>query len=349
MRSIMVLILLLFSPAAYAAQEIAADQHAARILAYFRVGQDDFPQANVTREQFEEHLAALKAQGAHVLPLAKVIQAFEDKTPLPPKTVVITFDGNDKSIVTVAAPLLEEHNYPFTVFLMPSRIEAQSPHQLTWADVKALKRSPLSSLGLLAPFPSKNEETIRTYYNNATARLREHGIDKIEFLSFLEGRYDQQLLTISKRYGFTAQVGQNSGVAYKSGPDVVLPRYVMTEDFADPNRFNMIMQSLPLPVKDLTPTLSVLNDAHPSIGFTLNDALLEQKDQLSCYAAGQEKPALQWLGSRVEIRLASPIGDPRFRVNCTMSIKDEKNPETLYWRWLGLLMTRDEPLLEAQN
>ena len=349
MRSLMVIILLFFSPAAYAAQDIAADQSAARILAYFRVGQDDFPQANVTLEQFKEHLAALKAQGAHVLPLDKVIQAFEDEMPLPPKTVVITFDGNDKSVVTVAAPLLEEHNYPFTVFLVPSRIEAQSSHQLTWADVKALKKSPLASLGLQAPFPSKNEETIRAYYNNATARLRDHNIDKIKFLSFLEGRYDQQLLTISKRYGFTAMVGQNSGVAYKSGPDDVLPRYVMTEDFADPNRFTMIMQSLPLPVKDLTPTLSVLNDALPSIGFTLNDDLLEQKDQLSCFAAGQEKPALQWLGARVEIRLASPIADPRFRVNCTIALKDERNPETLYWRWLGLLMTRNEPLLEAQN
>ena len=59
MRIILMTILILLSFPALA-QTLPEDQSALRVLAYFKVGQDDSPRTNVTIEQFTAHLDALK-------------------------------------------------------------------------------------------------------------------------------------------------------------------------------------------------------------------------------------------------------------------------------------------------
>jgi hypothetical protein len=132
---------------------------------------------------------------------------------------------------------------------------------------------------------------------------------------------------------------------------LALPRFTMTDDFGDLDRFRLTAGALPLPVTDVVPEDSGnLAQNPPAIGFTVAP---EVKDlsRLSCFVSdigrtGVMRPG----GGRVEIRLEAPLQDRRTRVNCTLP--DGGNSR---WRWFGMLLVlpgieeRDTDIPSADN
>ena len=72
-----------------------------------------------------------------VLPLAKVVDAIQSKTPLPSNTVVITFDDGYENILKNAHPIMVDMGFPYTIFINPGEI-GTNRSQLTWAQVEAM-------------------------------------------------------------------------------------------------------------------------------------------------------------------------------------------------------------------
>lgn len=326
--------------------KIEADESAARILVYYTVGRDEAPDSNVTVEQFTSHLMELTKGDYKVLPLPDIIEAYEAGQSLPPNTVALTFDGGDKSVLETAAPLLEEYNLPYTIFIATARADANDPRYLTWDDIRLMLKSPLISIGLhpdiYGDVSAQKIDSIRLSLNNATARLREETSISTTLFAYPFGAYSQQYKDLVTTYGFKAAFGQQSGVASSTIDRFALPRFTMTEDYADAQRVKMTIDALPLPVTDVTPTISHISNAQPAIGFTVPENTGDLTT-LSCFASGQEKPDINIIGkSRVEIRLKQPINNDRFRVNCTLPVKDGNTEETKRWRWFGYLMTLDE-------
>ena len=333
------------------AQAIQEDRQAARILAYYGIGHEASPATSVTTEQFNAHINQLAhghSQGDYnVIALPDVIEAYRQNTPLPDNAVVITFDGSEKSVLTHAAPLLKKHQFPFTVFLAPKRIRDNNPRFLNRKDIKRLRKNQLVSFGI---HPDKydapthhdiNEfdelSSIRASLNNSVAFYRDLFGTQPKYLAFRHGVYSEMQLRAIENYDFDAILGQHSGVAYHNPTGSILPRFVMTENYADQNRFNMVTKALPLPVDEVHPKPSVLKYKNPAIGFTsISNATL---DKLSCYASGQAKPRLERLNDRIEIRLNEEISTSRFRVNCTLPVKGKKTEE-IKWRWHGFLFER---------
>lgn len=326
-----------------------ADESAARIMVYFAVGRDDTPAASVTIDQFKAHMAELANGNYTVLSLADILKAYKGNKPLPENTVAITFDGGDKSVLVNAAPILADYDFPYTVFISTGYADTNYPNHLSWADIKTLSRNGLASFGLhpdsYMSLSGKNEETIRSRLNNATVRFRNEMDVNPLFFAYPFGKYNQNYHRIVSAYGYLAAFGQQSGVAYNGADLFALPRFTMTENYANIDRFRMTANALPLPVTDMTPRYSHINNAKPSIGFSAPD-LSGQMNRLSCFASGQDKPVIDIVGdSRVEIRLKDSIDETRFRLNCTLPTND-KNQR---WRWLGALYTSNETIVESQE
>ncbi|HPD83437.1 MAG: polysaccharide deacetylase family protein [Alphaproteobacteria bacterium] len=332
---------------AIATSSLAEDQTAARVLVYFMVGRDETPEANVTREQFLSHLQALKNGGYTVLSLNQITQAYETGAVLPDNTVAITFDGGDKSIVKHAVPLLEEYEFPYTVFISTDRVDANDPRYLNWDDLKKINHSPLGTIGLHPQSYSSigfdTTQVIRKSVNNATSRLREKLAINADYFAYPFGEYNSDYPKVIQEYHFKATFGQHSGVAYQSDAPLPLPRFTMTEDYANLDRFRMILNSLPLPVSDVTPTVSQITTSNPAIGFSVPEIIEEDLARLSCFVSGQGKPLLNIIGNRVEIRLPSPTTEDRFRINCTLPENSENEEKTTRWRWFGQLYSVTEP------
>ena len=134
--------------------------------------------------------------------------------------------------------------------------------------------------------------------------------------------------------GFLAAFGQQSGVAYSKSDPFSIPRFTLTETFGDMDRFVMTANALPLPVSDIAPEDSFKTT---SIGFTLSKDISPFIKSLDCFSSTAEKPVIDTINSRVEIRFKTPPAQ-KLRINCTLPVEQSSGDDTR-WRWFGLMLT----------
>ncbi len=342
-------VLLWLAPAPLAAQTpLPEDSNAAVILVYHRIGEDRFPDTNIRAAQFTAHVQELASGAYNVIPLPAVISAFKDGSRLPDRTVALTFDGGHQSILETAAPLLEEHNLPYTIFIPTGHADRQSGAYLDWSDINRLARNSNVTFGLHPArydrLSEEPDEEITRQINNARTRFREETGREATLFAYPFGEYSAAYRAIIERQGFTAALGQQSGVAYAGTDLYALPRFPMTESYGSLERFRMIATALPLPVSDTEPQAPLLAGTQPDIGFTIATGLQAQTDRLSCFVSGQGRPAMEPIGpQRIELRLAQPLENNRSRVNCTLPVlTDEQDFQEPRWRWFGMLLVRPQ-------
>jgi peptidoglycan/xylan/chitin deacetylase (PgdA/CDA1 family) len=332
------------------AQTTEYDDKAAVVFAYFAVGNDENPSGSVTEEQFAAHIDELGEGGYNVKPLADIIDVFAAGKSLPDRTIAITFDGADKTVLTTALPLLEDRNLPFTVFIPADKIGTGS--YLSWDDLRTLKRNGLVSFGLHPASYSRlaydSEESTKRQINNSIASIRNELDVDVSLFAYPFGDYDAAYEKIVRDMGFKAAFGQQSGVAYSGENRYALPRFTITERYGDLERFQMTANALPFPAKDVSPANPHLTTLSPAIGFTVPDALGKSLKSISCFSSSDEKPKLEIINTRVELRMESPFSEDRPRINCTLPVAatDGGDPR---WRWFGALYTAPAGLLEAEQ
>lgn len=348
---------LLHSPASLAAEATEFDNKAAVILAYFSIGNDDNPNTSLRREQFAAQMEELAGADYKVKPLTDIIAAYKTGKTLPTRTVAITFDGADKSILEHALPLLEKYKFPFTVFVPTEKTYAGKPPYLSWSDLQTLKNTNLATFGLhpanYGRLAGQSEESVRREINNALSAMRKKLSVKPVLFSYPYGEYDAAYKKIVKDSGFEAALGQQSGVSYAGDDLYALPRFTQTERYGDLERFQMTVNALPFPVSETSPRNPQLNTLTPAIGFTVNDALSGQLADLSCFSSDEEKPVITKLNNRVEIRMEQALSENRLRINCTLPAQQDQGDAPRY-RWLGMLFAVPDALLapvatEAEN
>lgn len=334
----------------HASPVIPEDKHSAVILAYLMVGEDRSPEQNIRLSQFEEQMRELSEADYNVISLKEAITHFKTEKELPPRSIIITFDGAHKSVLDKAVPILQSHGFPFTIFVSADRASQKNNNYMSWSDIKYLARSNDVTIGMHTAsyrhLAHESREDILRDLNRGKALFRENLSKEPEFFAYPFGEYSPAFKDLIIEQKFTAALGQNSGVAYNESDLMALPRFVMTEEYGDLERFRMLANALPLPVSGLTPTASHLRERHPNIGFSVSDELIDSLDKLSCFASGQERPAMEIInGNRVELRLKQDFTQERGRINCTMPVKPLAHEETR-WRWFGMLFTYPSPLME---
>ncbi|MCB9991245.1 MAG: polysaccharide deacetylase family protein [Rhodospirillales bacterium] len=322
-------------------RQIPQDQSAAVIFVYHRIGEDQYPESNIRREQFESHIRELASGEYTVMPLPAIIAAFKNGEKLPENTVALTFDGGHSSVLKNAVPLLQTNNLPFTVFISTDHIDRNTPHYMSWDDVKKLDRTKDVTIGLhpasYTRLYNDPESEIARQINSARARYREALGHEPSLFAYPFGEYSAAYRSIIEKQGFSAAFGQQSGVAYGGDDLLTLPRFPMTESFGGLDRFHLTATALPLPVTDIEPKDPLLQSAMPSIGFTIDESLAGSLDKLSCFVSGQDKPDLEIVGTRrIELRLGAPLEADRARINCTLPLPTSENYEEPRWRWFGL-------------
>jgi len=342
------LVLCAVSGAAHAMGGSDYDDKAAVIFTYLAIGDDADPSASLTRDQFMDQVRELTEESYNVEALPAVVDAFIAGKSLPARTVALTFDGADKSVLEIAAPYLIDHKMPFTVFIPAGKIG--TPPYMSWDDLRDLKKSGLVSFGLhpsgYGTLADMADNDIKRQLNTSLAQIRDELHVDVSLLAYPYGEYDDAFKTIAKAMGFKAAFGQQSGVAYAGGDMFALPRFTLTERYGDLDRFRMTANALPFPVSDVSPADPHLNTLSPAIGFTVPDDMAKNLKALSCFSSSNEKPKIQILNkSRVEIRMTQPFAEDRPRINCTLP-SDAKNGEDQRWRWFGMLYTLQPGVLD---
>jgi peptidoglycan/xylan/chitin deacetylase (PgdA/CDA1 family) len=109
-----------------------------RILCYHSVGQPAFGVNNVSPSRFRRQIELALALGHRFIPAAEIARTGGDD-----KDLAVTFDDALTSVMTVAAPILNAHQIPYSVFVVSEwsehRHQWEQQNVLGWRDLERLR------------------------------------------------------------------------------------------------------------------------------------------------------------------------------------------------------------------
>lgn len=316
---------------------LAEGTSAATILIYHRFGEPAYPATSVTMEQFKAHLAELTSGKYTVLPLPEVIDAIRSGQPLPGRTVVLTVDDAFRSLYDNAWPLLKEAGIPFTVFVATQSIDQRQADYMTWDELREMKEAgvTIGSQAVTHPHmaalrPARNQRELTL----SAQRLTEELGTPPAYFAYPYGETSAEVIRLTMDAGYEAAFGQHSGAANQTSPLYYLPRFPVNVNFGGIERFRRILNSLPLPISDLSPSDPFLVDEPgtnpPAFGFTIGEGV-GRIDELACYHSDAGRiETMDLLGRRVEVRFDRAFAAGRTRINCTVPAGQGR------WRWFGM-------------
>ena len=308
-----------------------ADGGHAVVLLYHHVAENTPPSTSVTPATFAAHLAHLADLGYRVLPLQDIVSSLENRTPLPPRAVAITFDDAYDSVYREAAPRLEEKGFPYTVFVSTDYVDQGSRPYLTWDELRALESRGASMANhsrdhshyVFRP-PDESESAWRRRIGEdiraAQARLEDELERPLRMLAYPYGEFTPALEDLARELGFTA-FGQQSGPVGPATATTSLPRFPMASRYADLDGLAEKLRTRPFQVTVLTDPGPVLKPAGgpPTLRLRLA-APGARLDALGCFVTGQERPEVTWVDREqgiveVQARRTLPVG--RSKYTCT--------------------------------
>ena len=129
------------------------------------------------------------------------------------KNVVVTFDDAYKDVITNAYPILEKYNFQATVFVITDFVGKD--RYLTWEDIKTLKKNGwhIESHTLTHPNLSNisEKEAKRQIYESKNKIEKNLGTI-VRFLSYPAGKYDDDIIELTKEAGYTGAVSTDKGI-----------------------------------------------------------------------------------------------------------------------------------------
>lgn len=316
------------------AAPVAEAADSAAIVMYHRFGEDDIPSTNTRIEQFEAHIDELTSGGYTVLPVAEIVDALRNGRELPDRTVGITIDDAYLSVYTEAFPRLLGAGLPFTVFVSTDSVDRRHPGFVNWGQIREMHRAGVeigahtaSHLHMADASPQKNRQEMAASLDRFRKEL---GVVPALF-AYPYGETSHAVQEVVVEFGFETAFGQHSAAVHRKTDPLYLPRFALNETYADIDDFRLRVNTVGLPVRDVTPADPFIGTVNPPlVGFTV-DRSVGSLNGLACYHSQQGRLTIEILGThRVEIRFAEPLPTGRSRLNCTKPAGGGR------WYWFGM-------------
>ncbi len=256
---------------------------------YHRFDDSRFPSTNIAAADFEEHLAWLLAHDYKVLTLSQAITYLKSDQE-PQSTAVITIDDGYKSFYKSGLPLLVKYGMPATLFINTETVGAGD--YMSWDELKdaAEKNIEIGNHTHSHKYFLNDEATGRYTAFVADLELSQKLIEenlriKPTVFAYPYGEFDEEMKMIVKAIGFRGAAAQNSGVI-NTGTDLFqLPRFPMSESFANMFEEKALTQSLPIIRKSATHPMIPRGKDRPVLTLAINPKSLNI-DRMQCFVQG---------------------------------------------------------------
>lgn len=149
--ALIVLLSLFLLVPVWAAASPVVDKSDVMVLCYHNIGKDARTAGQnvitITQQTLRDHFEYLKQNGYHVIRFQDYLEHYKDGRPLPPQSVLLTFDDGYSSMYEMLFPLLKEYRYPALVALVTEWMSSGFPQKgvslLTWDQVRTMDASGL--------------------------------------------------------------------------------------------------------------------------------------------------------------------------------------------------------------
>ena len=308
------------------------------VFMYHRFGDDRYPSTNIRLEQFEKHLEYIKKNNFKVWPLSKIVRYIQEGHKLPEKTVAITIDDAYISTYIEAYPRLKAQKYPFTVFVSTSAVDSSSKNYMSWKQMREMSKNgaEFANHSLTHPFllsrslqtkeecKSRVENEVRGAQKRLQKELGEDTNKYPKLFSYPFGEYDENVIQSLKELNYIG-ITQTSGVLSSDTNLRTIPRFAMAEAYGDIEDFILKINTLPLPIKSVSPTEPIVRLNNPPL---LHIKLKREIKNLKCYTADGETINMKWISAtELQIQAKNQLKAPRNRYTCTAPAKEGR------WYW----------------
>lgn len=186
---------------------------------------------SISPETFRSHIEYLKSEGYETISLYEMNQAIQHGTSLPEKPIVLTFDDSYTDHYQYVFPVLKEHGYTGTFFVITGYTDDGNPNHLTWEQVKEM-----SEAGMSMESHTKTHYTLvdRTYdflvweIIGSIESLESHTHTEVNIFSYPVGRYDDETLTMLDSTSIIRAVTTEYGTYHTMHNALLSPRLRIT-------------------------------------------------------------------------------------------------------------------------
>ena len=129
---------------------------------------------DITAAEFEADLQQIQAKGVTPISLDQLTHHLSTGIPLPPKPIVLTFDGGYLGHYQFVYPLLKEFGYPGVFAVYPEEITSSAKQsRLSWKQLQVMAADPLITIAShgLTPVQAQPDESLRAAIVESKRRL----------------------------------------------------------------------------------------------------------------------------------------------------------------------------------
>ncbi len=209
---------------------------------------------SVSPKSLEEQLSYLHDKGFQTLSLNDLAASFENREPLPPKSVILTFDDGFRDFYTNAFPLLKKYNMRAVSFYVvgyskfPGYMDTQMLREIHNSGLVDVQAHSMSHLMLTKLTPEEQRSEIF----ESKRILEEILSKKVNYFAYPYGDFDQNIINLVREAGYKLAFGTLPGDILRKSDYLSLPRLAVT-GFDDLKRFS---QKLGVQTGDLLPRTS---------------------------------------------------------------------------------------------
>jgi peptidoglycan/xylan/chitin deacetylase (PgdA/CDA1 family) len=315
------------------------------ILQYHHVSDTTPKSTSITPEQFAVHLKYLQENDFNVVPLSQLITHIKKQQPLNDKTVAITFDDAYIDILTNAKPLLDKHNYPYTIYVNPGIINRnegkEHSHYLSWAQLKVLGDEGViianhgfehDSLTRIKDDLSQSQWLAQQTISLLKAEkiIKEKTGQSWHYFAYPYGEYSPEIQNWIKENDFIA-FSQQSGAVGLSTDLTSVPRFPASMPYDKISGMRDKLNSLAFNIKLENEQAKTIFEYQQTKSITFNIETDDfYKSGLNCYISGLGKQKVIWEGdSSFTINFSGDLPVGRVRCNCTAA--SISKPGRYYW------------------
>ena len=302
---------------------------------YHRFEENKYPSTNIRIEAFEKHINIIKENKLEFLNPKNFEYEFNKVSSK--KKVLLTIDDAFSSFYINAWPVLKKNSIPFLLFVSTETVGKKG--YMSWNEITEISKEDFVLIGN----HSHSHEYLTKYKFDDFKKDINQSIEIFEkklnyqpnFFSYPFGEYSlEQKKYISKKFDYA--FGQHSGVIDLNKDKHELPRFPINEKYGDLERFNFLINLLPIQYKKLIPENKLLIDTSNPPYVTI-DFFEEQKNikLINCFSnegGNWKKSKLKYLDNKIEIVFEEKFLPRRGRINCSMKDSDG-------WKWFGTQFT----------
>ena len=298
---------------------------------YHRFNENKYPSTNIRMDIFKKQIKIISDK-KYTFENPKNFD-FEFKKPKTEKKILITIDDAFSSFYNHAWPYLKKNKIPFILFVSTEPVGKQG--YMTWEQIKEVEKEDFAFIGnhshshdYLIDFSFEDfKKDINLSIETFNKKI---GYNPIYF-SYPFGEYSlEQKKFIKQKFKYA--FGQHSGVIDFNKDPFELPRFPINEKYGDLDRFNFLVDLLPLQFKDIKPVNKYLTKNNPpNLIIKFFD---EQKklDEINCFSDegdGWQKSDVNIKNKELTINFRDKFMFRRGRINCSLNDSDG-------WKWFGL-------------